>query len=435
MSRRLAVIAALLSLPASADVFDTFGFGPRSTAMAGAMTAEANDYSAVFYNPALLVTRRDATVGAAIQWYRPDMSVVSNDPSKMLDCRFCQPPDTVGTSIGIVGPLSGKVRNRVALGVGLHLPTQRLLHVDLPDPNRPYWYDYQSHSERIEVWTAISIRLFDWLTIGAGVQALADLVGSGAETAVDLFSKQVTVRQIDSSLQTRVAPNFGILVQPIRRLRIGVSYRGEMSLLVQIPATVNLQGVGTLAFVVQGITHYSPHTITGGVAFDLTEDFTLSADAEYQLWSKAPSPYVDIQLGLTGDVIKALGLDAALNLQSPSQPPNFQDTITGRLGAEWRVNKRFVARAGAFYKPTPIPKQDAQLTNVLGGDTVAGTLGVGFNFDDPLEVFQAPINIDLGGLLAFVLARQTMKEATDPVPSYTYSGRVYGLNLAVRYEW
>jgi long-chain fatty acid transport protein len=435
MKRLFVVAGALLSASAHADVFDTFGFGPRSTAMAGAMTAEANDYSAVFYNPALLVTRKDATVGATLQWYRPAMDVASMDSSKTLDCRFCQPPDTVGTSIGIVGPLSGKVKNRVALGVGLHVPTQRLLHVDLPDPNRPYWYDYQSHSERIEVWAALSVRLFDWMTVGVGVQALADLVGSGAETSVDLFSKQVTTRQIDSQLQTRVAPNFGLLIQPIRRLRIGASFRWEMSLLVQIPATVELQGVGTLAFVVQGVTHYSPHTLTGGIAFDVTDDFTLALDVEYAMWSHAPSPYVDIKLGLSGDVIKALGLDSALNLQSPSQPPNFQDTVSGRLGAEYRINKRFAARAGAFYKPTPVPKQDVALTNILAGDTIAGTVGMGFNFDDPLEVFAAPINIDIGGMLAFVLPRTANKDPTDSVPSFTYSGKVYGLNAAVRYEW
>ncbi len=344
--RRLATLMALLSASASfADVFDSFGFGPRATAMAGAMTAEANDYSAVFYNPALLVTRRDATVGAAVQWYRPSMDVNSLDGSKMLNCTFCQPPDTVGTSIGIVGPLSGKVKNRIALGVGLHLPTQRLLHVDLPDPNRPYWSTYQSNSERIEVFAAISVRVTDWLTIGVGIQALADLTGTGAETSVDLFSKQVTVRQIDSSLQTHVVPNFGIFIQPLRRIRIGFAYRWEMSLLVQIPASVNLEGIGTLDFVVQGITHYSPHTITGGIAVDLSDDFTISLDGEYELWSLAPSPYVNISFNLSGSVLKGLGLDTALDLQSPSQAPGFVNTLTGRIGAEWRVNRRFAARA------------------------------------------------------------------------------------------
>jgi long-subunit fatty acid transport protein len=264
---------------------------------------------------------------------------------------------------------------------------------------------------------------------------LADLGGSGAQTAVDLFSKQVTVRQVDSALQTRVTPTFGVLIQPIPRVRVGASFRWETALNLQIPASVELTGVGTLAFTVQGTTHYRPHTLQFGVAFDVTDDFTIAIDGEYQAWSRAPSPYVDIQLGLTGDVVKALGLDSAFDLQSPSQPPNFQDTLSGRVGLEYRVGKRFAARGGAFYKPTPVPRQDAALTNILGGDTIAATGGIGFNFDDPLEVFAAPIHIDIGGVLAFVLPRQTMKDGTDPVPSYTYSGKVFGLNAAVRYEW
>lgn len=435
MKRALWVGAVLVSGLAHADVFDTYGFGPRSTAMAGAMVAEANDYSAVFYNPALLVTRKDATVGATFNWFRPSMSVTPIDSSRSVNCDYCQPADTLGTSVGIVGPLSGRVKNRLALGVGLHLPTQRLLHVSMPDPNRPFWNEYQANSEALELFAALSARITDWLTAGVGVQILADLGGSGAQTAVDLFSKQVTVRQVDSALQTRASPTFGLLVQPIPRLRIGASFRWETALDLAIPAQVELTGVGTLAFTVQGTTHFRPHTLQFGVAFDVSDDFTIALDGEYQMWSRAPSPYVNIKLGLTGDVVKALGLDSAFDLESPGQPPNFQDTLSGRLGMEYRVSKRFAARAGVFFKPTPVPKQDAALTNILGGDTVAGTAGLGFNFDDPLEIFQAPIHIDIGGVLAAVLQRQTMKDSTDPVPSYTYSGKVFGLNAAVRYEW
>src|SRR6185436_4463097 len=123
-----------------------------------------------------------------------------------------------------------------------------------------------SHSERIHLFAALSVKIFEWLRLGVGVQALADLVGSGAETQVDLFSKQVTVRQINSELQTRVAPNAGLLIQPIPRLRFGFSFRSEMQLRVQIPAIVDLAGVGVLAFTVEGITHYNPHTFNLGAA-------------------------------------------------------------------------------------------------------------------------------------------------------------------------
>jgi long-subunit fatty acid transport protein len=435
MIRRLLLCGVVCGTGARADVFETFGFGPRAISMVGTMTAEANDYSSVFYNPALLVHRKDANFGLAIDYFRPITEVKPIDPGAELDCTFCTPPDTVGESIGLVGPLGGKLKNRVALGIGLHLPFQRLLHVQLPDPNRPYWYTYQSHSERIEVFLGAGVRIFDWLTVGVGVQALADLVGTGAETRVDLFSKQVTARQIDSELQTRAAPIAGLVVQPIPRLRFGFNYRSEISLLVHIPASVELAGVGVLSFVVEGYTHYSPHSFNLGMAWDVTDDFTLTAEAQYQMWSRAPSPYVSINLDLSGDVLAALGLDTALDLQSPTQRPGFVDTMTGRIAAEFRLSKRFAARGGAIYRPTHVPKQSVPLTNVLDGTAIGAAVGLGFNFDDPLEIFAAPITIDLAAAGLFMLGREAIKEPTDVVPSYRYGGRVLGVTAAVRYDW
>ena len=58
-----ALLLLALAGSARAQMFDNFGFGPRSTAMAGAMTAEAKDYSATFYNPALIVHRQAVVMG------------------------------------------------------------------------------------------------------------------------------------------------------------------------------------------------------------------------------------------------------------------------------------------------------------------------------------------------------------------------------------
>src|SRR6516164_8249398 len=96
--------ALFWALQARADVFSTFGFSPRAIAMSGAMTAEAKDYSAVFYNPALLMRPADSTFGLSLSFFRPITDVTATDTSKMLDCSKCTPPDTVGTSLGIAGP-------------------------------------------------------------------------------------------------------------------------------------------------------------------------------------------------------------------------------------------------------------------------------------------------------------------------------------------
>ena len=429
MKRALVGVALLSATAARADVFDTFGFSPRATAMSSAMTAEAKDYTATFYNPALLMRNPDATFGATFGWFRP---ITEMEPRTL---EYEKPPDTVGTSLGIAGPLGGKLKKRVALGIGAHLPFQRLLRVQLPDPNTPYWYNYQSASERLELFAGAAVKIFDWLQVGIGIQALADLVGQGATTRVDLFSKQVTVRTIDAELQTRIAPNVGLVIQPIPSLRFGFVYRSEMQLRVVIPAAVELDGVGTLAFTLEGVTHFTPHTFNLGVAWDVTDELTLSLDGSYQMWSRAPSPYMNISIDVGGKVLEALGLDSALDLESPYQPAGFQDTITARLGGEYRLNKRFAARAGAFYKPTQVPRQNAPGSNVLDGTTLGGTVGLGFNFDDPLEVFAAPITIDLAGLAAAALPRDAVKDAFDSVPSYRYSAKIFGMNAAIRYDF
>jgi long-chain fatty acid transport protein len=428
----------LLAPAAQAQIYDTYGFGPRAAAMGGAMTAEARDYSAVFYNPALLVERKDIDFGFSFQWNKM-VSDVHSEREPELDCALCTPPDSVGYSLGLLFPLAGKVKNRVALGLGIYIPSQRLLRLLAPEPNAPFWYHYQSGFERIVIHVGAGIKITDWLTIGLGAQVLADLVpeqgGLGADVKVDLFNKTVKARSIDAHLATRVSPVLGLQVHPIERLRIGATYRGEISLLYQIPASVDLEGIGVLGFTIQGTTHYTPHTVAFGASWDITPELTVALDGEWQHWSAAPSPYMDISIDLSGDTLKALGLEDALDIKSLVQRPGFSDTVNTRLGVEYRLSDRFAARLGGFFKPTPVPKQSVPGTNILDCDAIGIAAGVGFNFPDPLEIFQSPIHIDVATQAQFLLPREAVKEPTDVVPSYTYSAKTFGLTAAIRYDF
>lgn len=429
------LVALATATAAHADQFSTYGFGPRAAAMAGAMTAEASDYTGVFYNPALLVNRKDVNFGAAVNWYRTFAEVTSSDPNKPLDCTYCQPPDAVGVSVGALFPLGGKVKNRVALGLGLYVPIGKLLRLLAPSTSQPFWYHYNSHNERLIIHAGLGVKIVEWLTVGAGVQVLADLVAEGAQVKVDLFSKSVDAQVIDAHLSARAAPLFGIQVKPISRLRFGLTYRYEMSLKYQIPATIDLEGIGSLAFEAHGYTHYAPHTFVAGVAFEPHENLTFALDGELALWQFAPSPYLGMTLDVSGETLEALGLGGALDLAQEPPQPGFQNTLGVKLGAEYRLSPRFAARAGFFYRPTPVPRQDVPGTNILDGSTFGLGLGGGFNFDDPLEIFQSPIHIDLSTQLQFMVARNAAKEPTDNVPSYAYVGRTFGVSGALRYDF
>jgi long-subunit fatty acid transport protein len=441
MQRRISVAAALgvaVSLTTSAaraDNFNLFGYGPRAAAMGGAMTAEASDYTSVFYNPALMVERKDVNFGLSFQWYRMTADVRPKDQARELDCSACTAPDSAGFSLGLVFPLGGKVKNRLALGLGLYLPSQVMLRVNAPDPRTPYWYRYHANPERIVIHTGLGIKLVDWLKLGVGIQALADLLGNGANVRVDLFSKEVQARELNSFLGTRVAPVVGLHLSPLKWLRFGVTYKGEMKLVYEIPAKVELATVGTLAFAVTGVAHFTPHTINAGVAVDLTDELTLSAEGEWQQWSAAPSPYANLNVDLSGAVLEGLGLGSALDLTSPVQRPGFSDTLSGRLGLEYRIGSRFQARLGGFFRPTPVPRQSVAGTNLLDGTAIGVSGGFGFNFDDPLEIMQHPIQIDVAAQGHFLLSREVMKESTDVVPSYTAAARIGGVTASVRYDF
>lgn len=429
------VASALSASVARADNFDLYGYGPRAAAMGGAMTAEASDYTSVFYNPALMVNRKDVNFGFSFQWYRMTADVQPKDLAQEVDCKACTAPDAVGYSLGLVFPLAGKVKNHVAIGLGLYLPSQVMLRVNAPDANTPYWYRYNSNPERIVIHTGVGIKIVDWLKIGLGIQALADLLGNGANVRVDLFSKEVQLRELNSYLGTRVSPVFGLHVSPLKWLRFGATFKWEMKLVYEIPAKVDLATVGTLSFAVTGVAHYTPHTLNFGVAVDATENFTITLDGEWQNWSAAPSPYSNLNIDLSGPILDGLGLGSALDLTSPVQKPGFADTLSGRLGLEYRISPRFQARLGAFFRPTPVPKQNVAGTNLLDNTTLGISGGFGFNFDDPLEIMQHPIQIDIAAQGQFILPREALKEPTDVVPSYTASARVGGLTASVRYDF
>lgn len=437
---RVALVACVISVPAHADPLQLFGYGPRAAAMGGAMTAEANDFSAVFYNPALLTKRKDLNFGFAFQFNRLFSDIASKDLARPIDCSQCNPPDNVGTTTGFVFPLAGKVKNRVAIGVGLYLPTSTIVRVNAPDATQPYWYRYNGNLERFVLHLGMGIKITDWLSVGPGVSVLANVQGrvgggGGAIANVDLFSRNVKLKAADVSLTARAAPTLGVSVTPLKNLRFGATYRWEIFLPFTIPATIDLEGIGSLALTVNAVAHYAPHQVSFGAAWDVTEQLTLALDGEYQHWSAAPSPYVSLAVDLSGPTLAALGIDKALDLNVQATSPGFVNTLGGRLGAEYRVSERFAARLGVLYRPTMIPLQNVAGTNLLDANTVGLSTGIGFNFSDPLEIFEHPIQIDFAAQAAFLLQREAVKPATDVLPSYTYAARVFGGTAMIRYDF
>ena len=146
----------------------------------------------------------------------------------------------------------------------------------------------------------------------------------------------------------------------------------------------------------------------------------------------APDPATEMTVEMDGEMLRSLGIDETFDSKTEARSPGFSTTLEPHLGVEWLIVPSFAARLGYFFRPTPVPKQNGD-TNILDGNTHALAAGLGFNFNDPLEVFAKPVHIDLAYQLMLIPERRADKGSSSDVPSYVYSGYLHNVSAAVRY--
>lgn len=435
-STPLALAAAVLcpTVASAENVFDAFGFGPRAVALSGAMTAEADDFSAVFYNPALLVGGTEVKVGGGMSLTASSMSVRSRNRQKALDCTHCAPGQFAGVTFGAMFPLGGKLDYRAAFGIGAHLPTVGLTHVRAADPSRPFWARYHNDQDRMVIFAGLGLLPLDQVSIGVGVQFHGGLTGKGLAKQIDPVHRRVRIREIDSYLSQDVAPTAGIYFEPAPGVRFGFNYRAEFAMNYSVPADLNL-GMASMKMDIKGTIHYTPHTFNLGGAWDPVDAATVSVDLQYGLWRSAPSPYMTSVVDLSGDLLDRVGLGNALDISAIPPPPGYEDVFAARIGAEYRFGDAFALRAGAAYKPTPVPSQNGEGSNILDSNAFAVSAGFGVKFKEPLEVFREPLMFDVGATANMLLPRVAAKSADDPQASYEYQGTVFNVQAQMRYAF
>lgn len=443
--RRLLALAAVLStLPAaaSASPLSIYGTGARGLALAGAQTAGADDATAAFYNPALLTRPEQVTFGFGIQYVRPNLSVRPLAASFGDESQPALPADFAQWTLGLVFPLGGKVRNRLALGIGLSLPNGYVVKVDALDARRPYFYMFQSSAEKIVILPGFAFRVTDWLSVGAGLQVLANLGGS-VDVQADLFAQRVESRSMEMALTTREALTAGVALGPFEGLTVGASFRQELGLDYAIPARIALEDVGVLDLNLVGSAVWSPHELSVGAAWDVPgARTTVTLDLVYALWSRAPNPQLMVVLDTGGAVLDGFGLGDALDLCSEQETeaggclptsPGFIDNLSPKVGVEHRVSEVLTLRGGWWYWPTPVPNQVGR-TNYLDASSHHLALGVGLTFRDPLDVFAQPITVDLAGEAA-LLADRAVDKGSDGRVDYAFGGSLFQLAASVRYRY
>ncbi|MBI3073934.1 MAG: hypothetical protein HYY84_17645 [Deltaproteobacteria bacterium] len=443
-TRRLAVASFLfagLSVPAAsrAAVFDLYGFEARGTALGNAMTAAADDYTATYYNPALLPYAKRVRAGLSYHFTKPSLSIDRfKEDSTVANA---QAPSYGGLSLGFMFPLGYKIDYRFALGIAIYLPTSSIIRIQSITPTTPHWYLFTSYPDKIQVLVGLAARIVDQISLGIGFHTLAEAPGN-ARVSVDVVNRLITQNDIDLKIAANTSLTAGLASvvfddQAKGKLKLGLSYRAALELDFRLPVSLTLEGIGTIDLDVRGIVHYTPHQINFGASYDLpSRRLRFSADLTLALWKYAPDPSIKFGVNLSGDIIAKFGLQDLLNLSTADAPVSAYNVLVPRVGVEYDLSSVVQLRAGYFYRATMIPRQTAPQSNYIDANAHVVSFGAGFTFPDPFEATKRPVAIDLGFQFTVLPRRSATKtDPNDPVGDHSASGFIFNFVAGLRHDF
>ena len=249
-----AIAAAAMALfaspaPATANVGDIYGFGSRGGALCGAVSALADDHTALFYNPAgmsfgqpgmgigLGVSLDDVTIRMKQRpngYDLPNLGTASAAiPSgSRLGTRgdILNIPNNYSFLVGATGSFG---ITRLRFGVAVMLPFNQIGHQrsHFADEREQYfsnnlsWELIGERSEHQTILVGGSWMLLDWVSIGFGLSVMPTAKTDSRVYLADAARQDQVVMTVDNHQTGATGLQAGLVLKPIESLRLGLSYR------------------------------------------------------------------------------------------------------------------------------------------------------------------------------------------------------------------
>lgn len=434
----------LAASTASANPLDPFGFGSRETAMGSAVSADVSDFSACYYNPAGLAKAHGFEL--SIGYFRADHFLYMNGQNNGVD-------PVKGMVGGAVVP--GKVFDLpFAIGVGFHVPDDRLTRVRALPQDQPRWEMYDNRNQRLWFGVDAAISPLPWLQLGGGVTFMAATIATlDISGDVDIFKPYDSSlrHQVNADLTMVAYPDFGARIELSKAMALAVVYRGQFKLDLNVNANVNAGvGVGAasstpgvsgdltnlrIALATDTIDSFLPQQVVVGWSWKLSDDLKTNVDLTWVNWSAYIPPVTQLQTTLDVPPPKG-GWPAGIKPPTPPAPVSIipiqiEDRLVPHIGAEWRAFSRpswqGFLRGGYEYDKSPIGAQTGQ-TNYVDRDRHAFSAGVGLRLLHPATVLPGDVRFDVHAQLSVLPTETTLKtDPSDLVGDYTAGGHIWNV--------
>jgi long-chain fatty acid transport protein len=434
--QKTAFVALLLVLGLNslvlANGLNLNSLGTRALSMGGAFVGLADDFSAIYWNPAGIANFQKRYLG----FYGTDVI-----PSATY---FSQAP----TEIGLVTLVDAKsmtkhylsgmltyyqpINERLVAGVGVYIPSGLGSAWDGEDftavtANTAYLWE--SRIGLVTISPAIAYKVNDQVSIGAtfninygmfnlkrwaGTMDLPDPTGT-----FDLGQYE------DDQNGWGFGATFGVLVKANDMLSFGAT--------VRTPSKVHFSGTSAISnLLLLGYKDMSdserditwPWWIAGGVAFRPMDDLIVTADLQWTQWSALD----EIETKFKDSAWSLFMVGSGKNIT----PLHWKDALQIRFGAEYMLYQNVGLRAGYYYDPAPAPDKTL---NILLPSYDFNVLTIGIGYDLGGVVLDFGFEYFMGKEREVDFAKWLLDPAYKSAMPGTYKMKIAVPTLSVSYKF
>ncbi len=376
--------------------------GPKSLGMGGAYVGLANDYSAIYWNPAGITQLKGAQLALFVTDVIPTgtykFSAYGID-AQTLSNHYISP--------NIMGYLPLFGGEKLTVGLGAYVPAGLGAEwdgMDLVAFSGPAQFggatnafagksfEWMSKIGVFNISPAVAYRLNDKISVGATLNIYYGMMDMKRPiNAVNNFAPTNPAAPSDGGLVDNqyeesgsglgFGATFGLLVKPVDMLAVGISFRTKN--------TVSFEGTAkNTAF--QAFNAYEsdyerdlawPMWIGGGIALKPIEKLTLAVDVQFSQWS-------DTQEKIVTEYKNAVWA-AAMDEAARTMELNWEDKMQIRFGAQYQLTDALALRAGYYNDPAPAPDETANIifpsisynALAIGASYCFGKINLDFGFE------------------------------------------------------
>jgi long-chain fatty acid transport protein len=357
MRAQFAVVAAslLATSHAMASGFHIDEQDGRATGRAGAVKANPDSPSAIYYNPAGVAELKGFQVAVGTTLVSPRGKFTSETTGRT----------TAAKASNFFLPnayLTYRVSEFLGVGLGLNAPFG--LSIEWPESSPGRSVVRKQELQTVFIMPAVALNFSHWIP-GLSFAAGVDLVPANVHLAKDIpFGVDFATVELGAKA-FGVGARAGLLYRPegLRGLSFGLTYRSPVKLDFKGTADFDASPVYRSQLPPDGDGGTSltlPQTIAFGVAVDPVPGWQLELDVDYKGWSS----YDSLTINLPGG-------------QSSYAEKNWENALALRVGTDIAFAEGWSARAGFIWDQTPVPPTTLDFV-LPDADRLVTSVGLGW---------------------------------------------------------